>query len=229
MAVTPNTDEAFLREVDEELRRDRLVRYWRAYGRLTIIALIAALIAFGGVLYWMHARNAAREAESVKMQDAVDALTANDAAKAKAPIDALAASSSPGNRGVAKMLQADALLRANDAKGAAAKFAEVANDNSIGKPIRDLALIRQTGAEYDTLAPQAIIDRLQPLAAKDSAWLGSAGEMVALAYIRLNKPQEARAMFKTIAEADDVPDSIRQRAVQMENVLGEGATDQKGK
>jgi len=229
LAVTPNTDEAFLREVDEELRRDRLVWFWRSYGRWTIAAIIVALLAFGGFLYWTHARNAAREAEAVKMQDAVDALSSSNLAKAKGPVDALAASSSPGNRGIAKMLQADLLLHANNAKGAAAKFAEVANDTTIGKPIRDLALIRQTNAEYDTLAPQAVVDRLKPLTAKDSAWLGSAGEMVALAYIRLNKPQDARAMFKTIAEAEDVPDSIRQRAVQMENVLGEGATDQKGK
>jgi hypothetical protein len=229
LAVTPKTDEAFLREVDEELRRDRLVRFWRNYGRWTIIAIGVALVVFAGALYWMQNRGAAREAEAVKLQDAVDALTANNAAKAQGPIDTLASSSSPGNRGTAKMLQADALLRANDNKGAAAKFAEVANDTAIGKPIRDLALIRQTNAEYDSLAPQAVIDRLQPLTAKDSAWLGSAGEMVALAYLRLNKPQEARAMFKTIAEAEDVPDSIRQRAVQMENVLSQGATDQKGK
>ena len=229
MAVTPNTDEAFLREVDEELRRDRVVRFWHAYGRWTLIAIVVALAAFGGFLYWTHMRNTAREAEAVRMQDAVDALTSNNAAGAKASVDALAASTAPGNRGTAKMLQADALLRANDARGAAAKFAEVAGDNAIGKPIRDLALIRQTDAEYDTIAPQVVVDRLLPLAAKDSAWLGSAGEMVALAYIRLNKPQEARAMFKTIAEADDVPDSIRQRAVQMENVLDQGATVQKGK
>lgn len=229
MAVTPNTDQTFLREVDDELRRDRLVRFWRAYGRWTIVAIITLLAAFGGFLYWTHARNVAREAEAVKLQDAVDALTSNNAAKAKAPVDALAGSSTPGNRGIARMIQADTLLRAGDSKGAAAKFAEVAGDTAIGQPIRDLALIRQTGVEYDALAPQAIIDRLQSLAAKDSPWLGSAGEMVALAYIRLNKPQEARAMFKTIAEADEVPDSIRQRAVQMESVLGEGTTDQKGK
>lgn len=229
MAVTPNTDEAFLREVDEELRRDRLVRYWHSYGRLTLILVVVALVAFGGFLYWTHARNAAREAEAVRMQDAIDALTGSNAAKAKAPVDSLAASSTPGNRGIARMIQADTLLRANDVKGAAAKFGEVANDSSIGKPIRDLALIRQTNAEYDTLAPQAVIDRLKPLTAKDSPWIGSAGEMVALAYLRLNKPQDARAMFKTIADSDDVPDSIRQRAVQMGNVLDQGTTDQKGK
>lgn len=229
MAVTPPTDAAFIREVDEELRRDRLARFWRSYGLWTIAAIVVLLAGFGGFLYWSHARNAAREAEAVKMADVDDALSAGNPAKVKSSIDTLAGSAVPGNRGIARMLQADQLLRANDAKGAAAKFAEVAADTAIGKPIRDLALIRQTAIEYDTLAPQAIIDRLQPLAAKDSPWLGTAGEMVALAYLRLNKPQDARSMFKTIAEADDVPDPIRQRAVQMENVLGEGATVQKGK
>ena len=33
MAVTPHTDEAFLREVDEELRRDQLTSFWTRYGR----------------------------------------------------------------------------------------------------------------------------------------------------------------------------------------------------
>jgi hypothetical protein len=229
LAVTPKTDEAFLREVDEELRRDRVVHFWRDYGRWTIGAIIAGLLIFAGVLYWLHASNTALESEAVKMQDAVDGLTSGDAAKAKAPIDALAASSSPGNRGTAKMLQADQLLKTNNAKGAAAKFAEVAGDTTIGQPIRDLALIRQTAVEFDTLPPQTVIDRLKPLATKDSAWIGSAGEMTALAYIRLNKPAEARAMFKTIAETDGVPDSLRQRAVQMMNAVSDGATDQKGK
>ena len=31
MAVTPHTDEAFLREVDEELRRDQLTSFWTRY------------------------------------------------------------------------------------------------------------------------------------------------------------------------------------------------------
>ena len=53
--------------------------------------------------------------------------------------------------------------------------------------------------------------------------------MVAMAYLRLNKPNDARAMFKTIAETETVPDSIRQRAVQGVDAVDVGAADQKGK
>ena len=229
MAVTPKTDEAFLREVDDELRRERVVHYWRDYGRWTLVAIVVALLLFAGFLYWRHSANVAREAEAVRMQDAVDALNAGDKTKAKTAIDALATSGAPGNRGTAKMLQADQLLQAGDAKSAAAKFAEVAGDTAIGQPMRDLALVRQTAIEFDSLAPQAVIDRMKPLAVKDSAWIGSAGEMVAISYLRLNRASEAQAMFRTISESDGVPDSIRQRAVQMTNAANDGATDQKGK
>ena len=52
MAVTPNTDEAFLREVDEELRRDQIVGVWKNYGRLIVGLIVAALAIFAGALGW---------------------------------------------------------------------------------------------------------------------------------------------------------------------------------
>jgi hypothetical protein len=230
VAVTPSkSEEAFLREVDEEVRRDQMVSVWKNYGRLIIGAIIAGLAIFGGVLGWRAWSHSNAEAETLKLQQAFDSSNAGDAKAAKASFDALSKDSVPGYRGVAKMMQANALLSAGDAKGAAAKFGEVAADTAIGQPIRDLALIRQTATEFDTVAPQTIIDRLKPLAVKDSDWLGSAGEMTAVAYLRLNKPNEARAMFKTIAESDKVPDSIRQRAVQAVDAVDVGANDQKGK
>ena len=82
-----------------------------------------------------------------------------------------------------KFVQADILLNKQDLKGAAAKFAEVANDTSLPGEFRDLALLRQTAAEYDTLKPQAVVDRLRGLASKQSPWFGSAGELVAMAHL----------------------------------------------
>jgi hypothetical protein len=229
LAVTPNTDEAFLREVDEELRRDQIVGVWTSHGRLILGAIIAALVIFGAVLLWRYESNNRAEAQANKLQSAFDALAAGDAAKAKAPLAELDGASVPGYRAIAQMTEANQLVQAGKVKDGAAKFAAVAADASVGKPLRDYALVRQTNIEFDGLAPQAIINRMKPLATKDSAWLGSAGEMVAMAYLRLNKPDQARAMFKTITESENVPDSIRQRAVQGVDAVDVGTTDQKGK
>jgi len=229
LAVTPKTDEAFLREVDEELRRDQIVGVWTRYGRLIVGAIIAGLVIFAGVLGWRYWSNSTAEKQAVKLQTAYDSIAANKAADANAALTELGTSSAPGYSAVARLSQANQLFNTGKIKEAAAQFGSVAGDTAVGKPIRDYALIRQTNIEFDTLAPQIVVDRLKPLAVKESAWLGSAGEMVAMAYIKLNKPNEARSMFKTIAETDGVPETIRQRAVQGADAVDVGTTDQKGK
>ena len=51
MAQPPNTNAAFLREVDDELRRDQALALWQRYGKLMIAAIVLALAALGGWLY----------------------------------------------------------------------------------------------------------------------------------------------------------------------------------
>lgn len=229
MAVTPKTDEAFLREVDEELRRDQIVGVWKNYGRVIVGLIVAGLAIFAGVLGWRAWSHGAAEKQAIELQQAYDSIASGNAQAAKAPIDKLVGDSAPGYRALAKLLQGNDLLAAGKTKEAAAKYGEVAGDTGVGQPIRDLATIRQTQTEFDALAPQVVIDRLKPLGTSDSAWLGSAGEMIAMADLKLNRTAEARAMFKLIAESDKVPDSIRLRAVQATQALDTGTNVQKGK
>lgn len=228
MAVTPNTDEAFLREVDEELRRDQLASAWSRYGRWLIGAIAVALVALGGVLYWQYhgEQNAGEQGE--KLQKIYNDLGAQKTAAVQAPLAELAGSNGPGYRAMARFTQADMLLQKGDLKGAAGKFAEVAGDSSIGQPLRDLALIRQTNAEFDTLKPQVIVDRLRTLAVKGGPWLGSAGELVGAAYLKMNQRDLAASMFKMMAEDENVPESLRQRALQIAGTMGVNAASPVG-
>ncbi len=190
LAVTPNTDEAFLREVDEELRRDQLASMWTRYGRWLIVAIIAGLAAFGGFLYWEYHRGEVAGAQGEKLQTVYDDLAARKIGTAEKELVELAGSDVAGYRAMALFTQADLLLQKEDLKGAAAKFAAVAGDASIGQPLRDLALIRQTSAEFDSLKPDVVVNRLRPLAVKGNPWFGSAGELVG---VGLSPDEQARS------------------------------------
>lgn len=228
LALSPQSNEAFLREVDEELRKDRALHVWRNYGRWIIAAVVAGLLAFGGWLYWQSHSEGRRGEEGEKFKAAIKALSENKAQEAEGPLKELASSSSAGFSAAARFAQADALLTKNDLKGGAAILAAIAADGNVPQEYRDLALIRQTAAEYDSLKPDQVVARLGKLAVKDSPWLGSAGEMVAVAQLRQGKRAEAGKMFGEIAKTEGVPRAIRQRAVQMAGVLGVDAVPDEG-
>jgi hypothetical protein len=228
LALPPGTtDEAFLREVDEEYRRDQAMHILRNYGRWILGAVVLALVAFGGWLYWQHYSTQKAGTQGEQFDAAMRLVEEGKADKALPELDRIAANSGEGYAAMARIAQGNLLLQKNDAKGAAAKFAEVANNAKFGQPYRDLALIRQTVAEYDTLKPQVVIDRLKGLTNPNSPWLGTAGELVAAAHLKAGNRAEAGRLYGQIAQGGEkVPESIRQRAVQLAGVLGVDAIDQ---
>jgi hypothetical protein len=228
LALPPGTtDEAFLREVDEEYRRDQAMQIFRRYGRLIIGAVVVALIALAGWLYWQNHSQSQAGKQGEDYDAAMRLVEQGQADKALPALDKIAAQSGEGYAAMARIAQGNLLLQKNDVKGAAAKFADVVNNAKYEQPYRDLALVRQTVAEYDSLKPQVVIDRLKGLTNPNSPWLGTAGELVAAAYLKAGNRAEAGRLYGQIAQGGEkVPESIRQRAVQMAGVLGVDAIDQ---
>ncbi len=220
MALTPQNNEAFLREVDDELRRDQMMTFWERYGRWTIAGIVVALAAFAGFLYWQHRQTEAAGVQGEQLQTAYDALGNSQPDQAATTLAPIAASNRDGYKALALMTQADILLSKQQDKAAAAKFAGIVADTSIAQPFRDLALIRQTTAEFDALKPQVVIERLRPLAVVGNPYFGSAGELVAMAYLNSGRKDLAGQMFGQIAKDETVPETIRQRAVQMAGSMG---------
>ena len=54
LAIRPDDNETFYREVDEELRRDQMKTYWERYGKLVIAGVVLLLAAIGGFIWWQN-------------------------------------------------------------------------------------------------------------------------------------------------------------------------------
>jgi hypothetical protein len=229
LAEEPQVNEAFLREVDEELRRSELEAFGRKWGRWLIAGIGGGLALFGFYLWWQSHQLEQAGLEGEKFAQVSQDLAAAKNDEASKGLDALATSSSDGYRASAKLTKAAMALEKNDVKGAVAHYAAVVADSKLSQPWRDLALIRQTHAELDTLKPNAVIARLKPLAAEGNPWFGSAGEMVAISYLKLGKPELAGKVFADMAKDEAIPESIRARAVQMAGQLGVQAAMTAGK
>lgn len=224
MALTPQNSEAFMREVDDAVRQDQLLTFWQRYGRALAVLLIVGLAAFGGWLYWQHYSKTQGEAVSEDMDKVIATAIGGGTPEAK-QLDALGRVSQPGFRAGAQLVQAGTAARKGDSKAAIAAYKAMAADSALDQPYRDLALIRQTALEFEALQPQQVVDRLKPLAVEGAPWFGSAGELVAIAYMKMRKPELAGPLFAAMAKDEGVPQTIRSRARQMAGLLGVDAVE----
>lgn len=232
MALPPSgtTDQAFLREVDEEYRRDRLREFGTRYGRWIVALVVIGLIALAAFLYLGHRDDRAAGIRGEQYDAAMRLVDENQLDKARAELEKVAAGEKDGYSAMARIAHGNILMLRNDNKAAAAKFAEVANDPAYEKPYRDFALLRQTVAEFDSIKPEMVIQRLRPLTDPNSPWLGAAGELVAAAHLKANNRAEAGKMYAQVAQGGEkVPETLRQRAVQLAGVLGVDATPDQSK
>ncbi len=229
MALTPRNNDAFVREVDEELRRDKTEDFVRRYGRVLIVAVVLLLAAAGGYLWWQsqRAEQAGLAAETL-VQSYADIGGATGEAKGRQALDTLARSGREGYGATARLTLAALALQQGDVAGAAAAYGAIAADTGVARPFRDLALIRQTAAEFDALPPGTVAARLQGLAVPGNPWFGSAGEMVAVARLKAGQRAGAGALFGALARDPGVPETIRSRAVQMAGILGVDAVARTG-
>jgi hypothetical protein len=225
LAQTPDINEVFLREVDENLRRDQLQDFARKNGVWVAIAVILFLAAAGGAIWWQqHSRERSQQQVEKLVETYRELATAKGAASVAPALDELSKSGSKAIRASALFTRAVTAIDQNDTKLATAKFREIAEDSSLPKPYRDLALIRQTALEFDQIPAQEVVSRLQPMARAGEPWFGTAGEMTGLALVKQGKKTEAGQLFAAIAKDKGVPDSIRERSIQMASSLGVDAS-----
>ncbi|HEV2865837.1 MAG TPA: tetratricopeptide repeat protein [Allosphingosinicella sp.] len=220
MAISPNDGETFVREVDEELRRERVNTIIARYGWAILAAILLILAAIGGFIWWKNHKQEQAAQQGEALLEAIDSMESGNRNAANAKIDRLASSEVEGYRAAALFARATAQSEANNNAAAIATLRSIASNGDFAEPYRQAALIRQTELEFDRLQPQQVIRRLSPLTRPGSAWLGTAGEMVGIAHLRMRRPDLAGPLFARIGRDETVPPSIRTRAIQMAGSLG---------
>lgn len=212
--------DGFLREVDEALREEQLVTAFKRYGKPVGAAIVAGLLALAGYLWWDNTQKADAAQRSERMIVAMERIEAGSTEAGMKDLQLLAKDSNPGTRAVALLELAGIAAKTGNTPDAIKRFAAVAADASLPQAFRDLATLREVTLRFDTMKPEDVVARLKPLAVPESAFYGSAGELVGMAYLEMGKPQEAGALFAKIGQDKNVPKSLRSRMRQLAGGLG---------
>lgn len=218
-------DEAFLREVDDAVRASDLQKFGKKWGLILIALVVVGLASFAGYIWWSNQQVAKAGKQGEAFVVALDQANADRLKAADTQFAKIAEGDAAGYRTLAVLMQANIAMKQGDSKKAAGLYKKVEDDTGAAQPLRDLALLRRTAAEFDGLKPQEVVDRLKPLAKPGDPWFGTAGEMTAIAYMKMNREDLAGPIFAAIVKDKDVPESTRSRARQIAGMLGVDTVD----
>jgi hypothetical protein len=212
--------EVLWREVDEAVRKDELDTIVKRHGWAIAGAAVVGLAAFGGWLIWQDRREGQIEERSERLVAAFDMIDAGQIEQAAGELVTLSDEGSSATAISARLARAGIALRDNRRAEAVELYESISGDEDAPKPYRDLAEIRAVAIQFEDLDPQRVVDRLKPLATPGNPWFGSAGELVAMAYLKQGKEELAGPLFAAIAKDEDVPQTLRSRTRQIAGQLG---------
>jgi len=205
------------REVEEDVRRERIQKLWKAYGNYAIVLLALVFAGIGGWQFWQRHEIAERQ----KISDAFIAAQriTNPGAAAGAFVD-LARTAPKGYSLVARLSQANAMLASGQGPGAIDLYKQIAKeDNGI---IGAVARLRAAWALADTNKRTDLTELLAPLDQPGGAWRQSAREVLAYADYRAMNSKAALAKYSELALDPESPEALRARAKAMLQYLKNG-------
>jgi hypothetical protein len=209
------------REVEEEVRRERVEKLWKQYGDYAIAGVAVIVLAVGGWQFWKfyHGRELLRASDAYA--HASNQASAGDAKGAATEFAKLAKDGPSGYATLARLQQANALMATGSIGDAVKIYREI--ENGSDPSLAAVARLRHAWAVVDIGAKSDIVQILGPLTDASSEWKYPAREVLAYSDYHNGDTKNAIAEFKKLAADTKAPANLRQRAEIMAQFVAAGA------
>lgn len=203
-------EDNIFREVDEELRSERMRALWRRVAPFVIGAAVAIVAIVAVNEGWSWYTNSQAATSSERLYAALDSAEADDLAAAQAALDELAANGSGGYPVLAEFAKASLLARSGDTAGAIAAYDALANSQSNPR-LRELALLQAARLLVDTGTLADVEARIGTIATDDNPMRRVARELLGLAQFKAGNHEAAKTSFEAVLNDPMAQEGIRNR------------------
>ncbi len=212
--------DAFIREVDEDLKNESLKKMWDKYGLLITIFVVVVLtlaVSYESLKAWYIKR-----AENWSDAYAV-ALSLQNQGKYEESSQALSmiVDKKFGSfANLAKMQQVNVLLDSGKTEEALELLQKIVDDKGFNSQLRDVAIIKLASYKQDNAPRQEMEQLLAPIVKNpENAWYVFAQDMLAMVSVRDGNVKEAKEIYNNLLNDNSVSEDIKGRIKDILSVL----------
>jgi hypothetical protein len=214
-------NDSLLREVEEELRRERMEKLWQRYNGLIIAGVALIILGVAGYKYLEKRRITAAETAGAEYTAAQDLSDDKKKTEAEEAFKKIADSGSYGYAALAKLQLAGALAKDGKTDEAVAAFDSLANASGSDNLLKSFAQLQASSLRLPDADYAEMQNRLTPLAGDDAPFGQSARELLGIAAYKAKKYDEARKYLEPLLIDPNSPQALQDR---VKVVLGDIAT-----
>lgn len=210
--------DAFKQEVEEDLQRERMLKLWEKYKVLITGAAAALVLGVAAYKFIEQRRLSASEARGAEFAAASKLIAEKKPDDAIKALSALGASGT-GYAALANLRVAGLHAEAGRKAEAVAAYDAVQKQSGADPLIADYARLQSAMLMADSIDFTELQNRLNPLLTDSHPWRNQARELLALAAIKANRNDDARAQLERLLGDKELPGGMREHVTMLMSIV----------
>jgi len=207
------------REVDEDVRADRIKELWKTWGSYIVGAAIAIVLGVTFRVFWNEYTDGVQQDESARFDEAVAFVEAGNTLDAIYSLEAMTSATDSGYAILSEFKIAASHIDEGNLDNAIAIYEKISANTSLAKRLRELASYLAAANLMETASPEELILRLAPLAVQGGDWFFSATELLGILALNEGDIIGSESKFLAIQLDPSAPQSLRKRAEEFLDVI----------
>jgi hypothetical protein len=208
-----------LRELEADIRNEKLQRLWHSFGKMMIAASIVIIVVTIGVVIWQEHEQSVAAEQTSQFIKGLDRLNVEDYRGAIAVFGAMTKDDDSPYYGMAMLRKAQAEALSGDKDAALATYQALARHDGSGHNAAFVDLGKMLAADNKTLVEPK---KGSPLYYTQSEWKG-------WQLMQQGKKQDAAKIFLALRDDENTPATLRERMVQVLQYVAPEAAEKSAK
>jgi len=219
--VADQTEDALIREVNEDLREEQMKMLWNRFGGYVIGAAVGVVVIVAGYQGWKQYDLSNRTNEGNSFYSATLLAESGNKEAAIQAFAQLSVDSTSGYGTLAEFQQAALMADQGDVKGAAALYEKITKTNAADIAMSGLAnvlgaMLEINAGDYDEAG---MTMRLEAISGDSHPYRYSARELLGLVAMNAGNTALALETFTRLTEDTTTPQGTRERAKNLVQYL----------